>query len=796
MTAQLKLQPETPPSYADQWEYLADELQHLDLLIEWQVAAFRAQTQPFQRLAADRRVFIAHEEVDWLLGNKPPPSHEPSAVELATEVGRNKPALAGVSGKPTGGGMPETVVARPYSGLHINRNSTALNPEPREIDKFRLRVELSRNTIKAKLAASLTQGIALPLQQLARVFGLSPLEVQIVVICLAPELQRKYDRLYAYLQDDITRKKPSIDLVLMLLCPTETERWQARAYFFAQSPLFQAGIVHMLDDPQNPSGSSDLAKFLRLDVRILHYLLGHQQIDGRLAGLATVYHPSSGLEQVLVESTAKNQMEQVLQQHFTQPLGMQRKVAVYCHGPQGVGKLELALGACAQLACPLIHLELDLLLARETEMEALLRLAFREGLLLQSAIYLDSLQSLLNEEPKSKVALKVLSKLMADYGWLVFLSGEKPWNPESLFGTMAFHAIALPLPEVPLREAAWRDALMHCFPDADQGWADQLAKQFRLTPGQIRTAATRAEALRTPDNGQVSIDLADLYAACRNQSNQKLGEVAVKVELRSGWLDIVLPQDKVNQLQEICSQARHRYQVFSEWGFDRKLSHGKGLGVLFTGSSGTGKTMAAEVIAGELRVDLYKVDLSSVVSKYIGETEKNLSRIFFEAESSNAILFFDEADALFGKRTDVSDAHDRYANIETSYLLQKMEEYAGIVMLATNLRENMDDAFTRRLRFIVEFPFPDESSRALIWKTHFPPEAPLSGDIDYQVLARKFPIAGGNIKNIVLNAAFYAAESGTAIGMEHILRGMRREFEKLGKSWNEGVQSIPTIRKA
>jgi SpoVK/Ycf46/Vps4 family AAA+-type ATPase len=261
--------------------------------------------------------------------------------------------------------------------------------------------------------------------------------------------------------------------------------------------------------------------------------------------------------------------------------------------------------------------------------------------------------------------------------------------------------------------------------------------------------------------------------------------MAVKIEPRHGWEDIVLPEYKLTQLKEICSQARHRYRVFGEWGFDRKLSHGKGLSALFSGPPGTGKTMAAEVIAHDLQMDLYKVDLSSVVSKYIGETEKNLSRIFHEAETGNAILFFDEADALFGKRTEVSDAHDRYANIEISYLLQKMEEYEGIVILATNLRENMDEAFTRRIRFIIEFPFPDEASRLRIWQTHFPKEAPVSEEIDYEYLSRQFKIAGGNIKNIVLNSAFLAAGDGSVIRMEHILRGTQREFEKMGKLWGE-----------
>jgi SpoVK/Ycf46/Vps4 family AAA+-type ATPase len=207
--------------------------------------------------------------------------------------------------------------------------------------------------------------------------------------------------------------------------------------------------------------------------------------------------------------------------------------------------------------------------------------------------------------------------------------------------------------------------------------------------------------------------------------------------------------------------------------------------VLFSGPPGTGKTMAAEVMAHELQLDLYKIDLSGVVSKYIGETEKNLAGIFNEAETANAILFFDEADALFGKRTEVTDAHDRYANIETSFLLQKMEEYEGVVILATNFLKNMDEAFMRRIRFILEFPFPDEESRFRIWKTHFPEEAPLSPEIDYEFLAKKLQVAGGNIRNIVLNAAFIAARNGGIIEMNHILSGAKREFEKIGKLWNE-----------
>jgi SpoVK/Ycf46/Vps4 family AAA+-type ATPase len=221
--------------------------------------------------------------------------------------------------------------------------------------------------------------------------------------------------------------------------------------------------------------------------------------------------------------------------------------------------------------------------------------------------------------------------------------------------------------------------------------------------------------------------------------------------------------------------------VYHEWGFDHKLSLGKGLNALFAGPSGTGKTMAAEIIAGELGLDLYKIGLSGVISKYIGETEKNLSRIFSEAETSNAILFFDEADALFGKRSEVRDSHDRYANIEISYLLQKMEEYEGVVILATNLRKNMDDAFVRRMHFTVEFPFPGERERQRIWGRIWPENAPRCQDLDLGFMAHQFELAGGNIRNIALAAAFQAAADGGAVSMAHLVYATRREYQKMGK---------------
>ena len=717
--------------YQDNYDHLADALRKLDLLIQRRVMAFRLSMQARQDVSASRGRYISHEEVDVLLCQDAP-----------------------------------------------------LASEPPELIRKRDHLEIVQHRIDARVAASMQQGVFLALPQLAHLFALSPLELQTVLVCLAPELHRKYDQLYAYLQDDITRKKPSVDLVLQLLCDTETERWKAQALFSGDAPLFRFDILHASEDPHSPSGSSDLARFLKLDARILNYLVGNNRIDARFVNVATMYWPSSEVDDAFIAPTLKRDLHHFVQHHVSEPKAERQNLVLYFHGPYGVGKRALALELCGTLHCPMFYLDIELLLTHE-DIETLLRRAFREGVLLQAALYLDHADRLLHEDDKSRAMLKTLARVHLEYGWLTFLAGEKRWSPQGVFARTIFHAVVLPLPDVPLRQAVWKKELGRRVPGFETRWAEQLASQFRLTPGQIRDAVALVEYQSFMSDEQKAVTLADLYAACRSQSNQKLRELAIKIDSRYGWEDIVLPADKIAQLKEICSQVTHRYRVFGEWGFDRKLSHGKGLSTLFSGPPGTGKTMAAGVMARALQLDLYKIDLSSVVSKYIGETEKNLATIFHEAETSNAILFFDEADALFGKRTEVSDAHDRYANIETSYLLQKMEEYEGMVILATNLRENMDEAFTRRIRFIVDFPFPDAESRKQIWKTHFPREAPISDEIDYELLAKKFPIAGGNIKNIVLNAAFFAAENGGVIEMQHILRGTQREYEKIGKLWTE-----------
>jgi SpoVK/Ycf46/Vps4 family AAA+-type ATPase len=404
-------------------------------------------------------------------------------------------------------------------------------------------------------------------------------------------------------------------------------------------------------------------------------------------------------------------------------------------------------------------------------LEAALTIAEREAALQRAALLLMGLHQV-----KAEDALHLRRRFeVARLAPLVFLASD---------GSFAWPGlnIALPEPDFEARRDAWERHLAAEAPGLVGAVIDGLAGKFKLSVEQIGDAAqiARGHALwRDPLQPVLTPD--DLYAAARSQSTPILSSLARKIVPRFNWDDIVLPPDTRLQLREMCNHVEHRHTVYHRWGLERKLGLGQGLMALFAGQSGTGKTMAADILAGQLGLDLYKIDLSGVVSKYIGETEKNLHRIFAEAETSNAILFFDEADALFGKRSEVKDAHDRYANIETAYLLQKMEEYSGVVILATNLKMNLDEAFMRRMHFVIDFPMPEEDDRRRIWEAALPLELPLAPDVDLAFLARKFKLAGGHIRNIVLAASFLAAADGLALTMPHLIQATRREFQKIGR---------------
>jgi hypothetical protein len=359
----------------------------------------------------------------------------------------------------------------------------------------------------------------------------------------------------------------------------------------------------------------------------------------------------------------------------------------------------------------------------------------------------------------------------------VIAIGTRGWDP--VWSRAVPLLLEAPVPNLELRSRLWAPAL----DEASSGSTDPVVRTglaaFRLSPEQV-VRAIRAARQQATAEGR-SVGAVDLQAGARSQNAGGLERLARRIRPQVAWRDLVLPEGVVTQLGEIAARARFRDVVLDRWELGRRSSKGRGLTALFAGDSGTGKTMSAEVVAGELGLDLYVIDLSTVIDKYIGETEKNLDRIFVEADRVNGVLLFDEADAIFGKRSDVKDSHDRYANVEVAYLLQRMELFDGVAILTTNLRSNVDEAFTRRLDAVVDFPMPDEQDRCRLWRNNLPATVPQADDIDVEFLARAFKLSGGNIRNIAVAAAFFAAAEDRAVGMADLIRATEREYRKLGR---------------
>jgi AAA+ superfamily predicted ATPase len=621
-----------------------------------------------------------------------------------------------------------------------------------------------------------------PLARLAQGYGLSGFDVDVLLLALAPELDLRYERLYAFLQDDVSRRRPTVDLALNLLCATGEQKLAMRERFTSDAALIRYGLISLVAEPTHTSPPL-LAHVIRLDDAVTRQLLGHGGLDPALRSSSTLLEPVDGVGDLALRAGDRWALLGLVAQAHAAG----RPLRLYFSGPRGRTKLRVAQALAGAAGAPLLSIDLGYALAADTGFPALVGKVFREARLARAVLYAEPFDVLLGPE-RDADRQRLMSEL-AGHDGVTILAGTRAQPPRGP-GTHGQLHVPFPVPDDEQRERHWRAELERAGIDLDGDELERLAGRFRLTPDQIADAValavnrTRWRSAADPGDRPDEAErpgLADLFEAARAQPVTGLDGLATKIEPVHGWNQIVLPGDTVAQLREMCQQVVQRRHVLEEWGFARRLSIGKGVTALFAGPSGTGKTTATDIIARELGLDLYKIDLSRVVSKYIGETEKNLERIFTEAENANCILLFDEADALFGKRSEVRDSHDRYANIEIAYLLQQMDQYEGIAILATNLRQNMDDAFVRRLNFIIEFPFPDEAQRAEIWRIHFPDEARREPDLDFDLLGREFRISGGSIKNIVLGAAFLAAGDGDPIGLPHLLRAARREYQKLGK---------------
>jgi hypothetical protein len=618
--------------------------------------------------------------------------------------------------------------------------------EPDPVDPFR-GLYISDESARGAAAGASVGHAGAALAQVAARLGLDRLDAALLAFCATPELDARYGRLLAYLHDDVTRRLPTPRLAARLLATDEAGQRGVLARFGADAALRGSGAIRLLDDDATiPLADRPVKLDERLAARLVGADLASSVARARERFVAVPRHdPGRG--------AAAAALRRVLE-----------------------GERDLPVVACGADAAALVAWALE---------RPVLALDARDAADAERAAAARVRAALEGAEPALEIPAALTPEERAQVRAAVERAGPALLvTPDRRHGIAGLDGLAALLVEVPSPSPVERLELWRAHTGADGDGAGEVAAKFRLSMRQIDHAARVARlAAQARGNGPARTE--DLERGAREASRTQLGELATLLDEGRDWADLVLPEPQREQLRSVAAYLRHRDRVLAEWGYERAVAS-QGLKVLFAGESGTGKTMAAQVLAADLGLDAYRVDLATVVSKYIGETERNLDRIFACAEGSNAILFFDEADALFGKRSEVKDAHDRYANIEVAYLLQRMETYPGAVVLATNYRRNIDEAFMRRLDFVIDFPFPEADDRVRIWQRLLPDDAPVAPDVDVDALAHRFELAGGSIRNCSVAAAFMAADDGGTIEMRHLVQAVAAEYRKMGRLTMEG----------
>ena len=634
--------------------------------------------------------------------------------------------------------------------------------ESEDLSRIKGQLRTTREALDGRCAASTDSGIALPLALAGARLGLSPAERLCLLVCLAAEQNAKYGKTYAYLHDNLTRTRPSLGLVEDLADACDLHGGSAIPL---SSNLWKWPAI--VSDAERATGDR-MNHGLHLDASLCAFILD----DGAA--------PDAPLEFDVNPDT--------VQRIAAMARRPGRTLVIEFYGPAAADGRAIAASVAASFGLRLLERTFH---ATSRHIELIQGLL--EALVRGSALFAGGLGTLPDEVLAA--LLRTAEPLLGEGPPLVFLQLEQPWFPSRSALNVDLVPFELQAPAYWQRLSQWSTRLKPSGIGAEE--LAGIASRYRFSLIEINEVVRSARnAAELRGGASASPNLSDVTANCRLRSRGALGSRAQLITPKQSWDALVLPSDSLEHLREVCAHVRRRARVLHDWGFDDRLSTGRGLYVLFAGPSGTGKTLAAEVIARELNVELLRVALSGVISKYIGETEKNLERVFEVAEHSDAILFFDEADALFGKRSEVKDAHDRYANIEVNFLLQRLETFEGAAILATNFAQNIDQAFSRRIHLTVEFPFPDEHARLAIWRSHLPLQTPVSDCVDLEFMARHFEISGGSIRNVVLNAAFLAADAERSLDMDHLLHSIRREYEKMGKPYRQSeVRSLVTSGK-
>ncbi|MBE9127037.1 MULTISPECIES: ATP-binding protein [unclassified Coleofasciculus] len=634
-------------------------------------------------------------------------------------------------------------------------------------------------------ALAILQNTPSALDQLCTLFNLSHFERHILLLCVGMELDDEFEELCIKVHGNSERNYPTLGLALSTFNDAHF------SILSSQSPLHRWGLIEIVE------GQTLTHSPLRINRRILCYLLGEHSLDDELAG---ILQPVPPLPPTSLPPSYQKLSDQLIST-WSQKTPTSTFPIVQLCGAELAAKYTISSASCSAFGLRLNLLSASRLPINPNELYQLKQRCLRESFLTNSALLLTCDE--VNQADGMRES--TIAQFIEDLNLPLILSTQER-QPQRQRPMITLDVGQLSHNE---QKAIWESYLGSTASELN-GQIDVLVSQFNLSPSAIQAAclsfksieyiptevekpkeielekpspsSTRTRKSKTPiSKTQLQSPLSPiqthLWDFCRVQARPRLDDLAQRIEAMATWEDLILPEQQKNILQDISAHVRQRAKVYQEWGFAGKGGRGLGVSALFSGQSGTGKTMAAEVLAKELRLDLYRIDLSAVVSKYIGETEKNLRRIFDAAETGGAILLFDEADALFGKRTQVKDSHDRHANVEVSYLLQRMEAYQGLAILTTNLKDSLDQAFLRRIRFAITFPFPDAAARSQIWQRIFPKETPTQ-KIDMKKLGN-LNVAGGNIRNIALNAAFLAAEAGEPVMMKHLFQSAKTECAKL-----------------
>lgn len=629
-----------------------------------------------------------------------------------------------------------------------------LPEEPEAVRKEVLRdYDKARFHIDARAEASAEQGAFLALQYVRELWKLNELELFAFMLALLPRYDGRFGQVFAFLEGKRGSCRPSLELSL-------------RLFHFARRTEQVPGYHAQLRGLEEKARFAFLTRSGELDPRACQFILqnGETALD---SPAARVYLPGT-----LGELPVREELAARLARIISGDEGPSLYLCL--RGRKGVGRTTLARRTAEVLDLPAIVF--DCTACSRTGREEFfdeLETACRECILIQGLPVLLGLDALMGEPDTARQALETAER----FSGVVFVLVDEETVTVELAAGRRWLEQPVPLPGRRERVELWRCTLAKLSLSGEPDpW--ELANKFAVTPAQIAGAAGSARSMALLGR---DLDGRALNEAVYRQISHRLGEHATLIYARHTWDELVLGEEERQMLRRACDQVRYKHIVYDRWGFDRRLAYGKGVSMLFAGPPGTGKTMAAQVVANDLGLEMYKVDLSQVVSKYIGETEKNLNEVFSEAKKSNVILFFDETDAILGKRTEVKDSHDKNANLETAYLLQKMEEYDGITVMTTNYKENIDSAFFRRISYVIHFAFPDAGARRQIWKGIFPAQTPLDEGVDFDYLARQFEFSGGSIKNIAVAAAFMAAAEDVPVDMGHIVRAVKYETGKQGR---------------